>query len=93
MGSTFGRLRAATGFGADLKILMNFYPIKDRDEIERKLILAPSSDDPALHDVIEVLRKKGERVITQLSPNSSETMPSRRLVITDGDWIVEKIKS
>ena len=69
IGEGFGRARAATGFDADLKILLaqgkNSYT-------PGKKIFAPANDDPALQEAIESLRSEGQHVINAF-PGQTET--------------------
>lgn len=63
IGRVFGRARPASGFDADLKLLAR---LSTRAEETRCVILAPASDDPALHALVQTLRSAGEVVITHL---------------------------
>ena len=93
IGRAFGRDRAATGFGADLRRLLR---IGDGADAAVAGILAPGDDDPALIGEIARLRNAGERVVRQLpgdAGNAADYGCDRRLVRKSGDWRVEKIKS
>ncbi|MBT5484923.1 MAG: ATP phosphoribosyltransferase regulatory subunit [Gammaproteobacteria bacterium] len=92
IGEGFGRARAATGFDADLKILLaqgkkTFAPAKR--------IFAPADDDPALQATIDSLRLKGQHVISAF-PGQSESATEMgcefELVNTDGSWQVNPLK-
>lgn len=89
IGSAFGRGRAATGFGADLRTLLK---ISSLAETSLAGILAPTDADAA---EIERLREAGERVVVDLPGN--EARPSdvgcdRVLVKKNGRWVIEKTK-
>jgi ATP phosphoribosyltransferase regulatory subunit len=89
IGSAFGRSRAATGFGADLRTLLK---LSNLPQTSLAGILAPADADAA---EIERLREAGERVVVNLAGN--EAKPSdvgcdRVLVKKSGRWMVEKIK-
>jgi ATP phosphoribosyltransferase regulatory subunit len=60
IGEVFGRARAATGFDADLKILLSQ---GNRPAAETRRIYAPADTDPALADAIAALRSDGEKVL------------------------------
>lgn len=62
IGEAFGRARPATGFSADLKVLVELNPCQKG----ARGIFAPSDDDPALESRIAALRSAGERVIRAL---------------------------
>ena len=69
IGQIFGRARAATGFSADLRVLVNLY----RSSVShsgKTIIFAPSVDDPDLYQQIRDLRAQGMTVIEHL-PNQS----------------------
>lgn len=90
IGQAFGRARPATGFGADLRLLLALSPWQV-DVVSG--ILAPDEDDASLQSEIERLRAAGERVVLRLSGvQASETGCERELVRKDGEWVVVKIK-
>ena len=89
VGSIFGRSRSATGFGADLKILMQFYSSLSCEDVGSKVISAPYSDDSGLRKAITELREKGERVVMQL-PGDKQNELDRYLINSNNDWIVQK---
>lgn len=68
VGKAFGRARPATGFTLDLKPLLEIVPRREYSQG----ILAPSTDDAALHAEIDRLRNAGEVVIRAL-PGESAT--------------------
>jgi ATP phosphoribosyltransferase regulatory subunit len=91
IGRAFGRDRAATGFGADLRQWLKLVT-----SVETPLagILAPALDAPALLAEIARLRAAGERVVADLP--GSDAKPAdwgcdRTLVNKGGRWVVEKI--
>ena len=69
IGHIFGRARAATGFSADLRILVNLYRASV-NQSPKTIIFAPSLDDPDLSIQIRDLRAQGMTVIEHL-PNQS----------------------
>lgn len=90
IGQAFGRARPATGFGADLRLLLALSPSQPG---MAGGILAPNEDDAALQSEIERLRAAGERVVLRLSGAlASETGCERELVHKGGEWVVVKIK-
>lgn len=87
VGEVFGRARPATGFAADLKILMALAPPNPH---QRGAISMPDSDDPALLDQVDALRQRGEIVINTLGA-AVDARCDRQLVETDDGWVVENI--
>jgi ATP phosphoribosyltransferase regulatory subunit len=91
IGRAFGRERAATGFGADLRQLAR---IVSEPDAPLRGVLAPSADDAGLQGEIARLRAAGERVVVGL-PGSEAAVRDlgcdRALVQRDGRWVVEKI--
>ena len=90
VGSIFGRARPATGFGADLKVLAQFYSSPSCEDVGSKVISAPQSDDPGLRKVIAELRKKGERVVMRLPGDKKNGRLNRYLINSNNDWIVQQ---
>jgi ATP phosphoribosyltransferase regulatory subunit len=89
IGSAFGRARAATGFGTDLRALLTLSALP---QVELNGILAPSDAD-----AIEVarLRNAGERVVVSLPQDNAR--PSdygciRVLTNKSGRWVVDVAK-
>jgi ATP phosphoribosyltransferase regulatory subunit len=68
IGGVFGRARPATGFSADLKVLVSLLDT-DRDDATH-CIFAPAVDDADLAEVVRDLRADGHRVIRQLPGQS-----------------------
>ncbi len=89
IGSAFGRARAATGFGADLRALLR---LSVAAETPLSGILAPADADAV---EIARLRDAGERVVMSLPGNdaqASEVGCDRVLVRSSGRCVVEKSK-
>jgi ATP phosphoribosyltransferase regulatory subunit len=92
IGQAFGRARPATGFGADLRLLLALSP--SQPDLASG-ILAPDDDDASLQSEIERLRAAGERVVLRLAgakARASETGCERELVRKGGEWVVVKIE-
>jgi len=66
IGRAFGRARPATGFSADLKILMRAGFAGERYRDLAPKVLAPWSPEPSLQRRVEALRGQGMRVIAAL---------------------------
>jgi len=92
IGRAFGRNRAATGFGADLR---QWLRLSAETAAPARGILAPDGTDAALVAEIARLRAAGERVVMRLpgdkSP-ASEFGCDRELTKRDGRWIATTIK-
>jgi ATP phosphoribosyltransferase regulatory subunit len=91
VGSVFGNARPATGFSADLLIL---YQLSRAEVNSEPGILAPVSDDPALEQAIQLLRKDRQRVVIDLSDGkgkAEDQQCNRNLIYRNGDWVVEDI--
>jgi len=92
IGRAFGRDRAATGFGADLREWLrlssaSFPPLAG--------ILAPDEPDPDLAAEVARLRGAGERVVMRLAGDNSSAAEfgcDRQLINQNGRWIVQPIK-
>lgn len=89
IGSAFGRARAATGFGADLRTLLRLSNATDGGNTG---ILAPSDVD-----AVEVsrLRAAGERVVAALPGDNAGPLDygcDRCLVNKNGRWVIEAAK-
>ena len=65
IGEVFGRARAATGFSADLKVLVNHYKTSEQ-HTEKAVIMAPAIDDQDLAEKVRDLRAEGKTVIQYL---------------------------
>lgn len=91
IGRAFGRDRAATGFGADLRQLVRVGAAANG---ARRGIRAPARDDPKLATEVARLRATGERVVRQLpgDPASARDLDcDRELVLSDGRWLVRAL--
>jgi ATP phosphoribosyltransferase regulatory subunit len=91
VGRAFGRERAATGFGADLRQLLR-YCSDCGDTLGG--ILAPVGEDAALREEVARLRATGERVVSELPGASAvpaELSCDRRLVRQGSSWVIQKI--
>ena len=92
VGKAFGRSRAATGFSMDLREALS-----NADLPLRSGVLAPYlNGDSALEKTIETLRKRGERVVTELpgvTSNAVELGCDRRLVFASGLWQIKLIST
>jgi ATP phosphoribosyltransferase regulatory subunit len=89
IGSAFGRARAATGFGTDLRALLTLSALP---QVELNGILAPSDAD-----AIEVarLRNAGERVVVSLPQDNARPSDygcNRVLTNKSGRWVVDVAK-
>lgn len=92
IGKAFGRDRAATGFGADLRELLRFSPTANAG---CSGILVPCDEDASLHEQIQRLRDRGERVVMRLPGDASSASDfgcDRELTRQDGRWTVHKIQ-
>jgi len=89
IGKAFGRNRAATGFGADLRELLK---VANPSAPAARGILAPAGDDSELTRTIARLRADGERVVRQLPGDAAAAADlgcDRVLRRKAGHWIVE----
>lgn len=91
IGRAFGRDRAATGFGADLRELARAGDVRVEP---RGGIAAPVEEDAQLAEEIASLRAAGERVVRRL-PGDGATPADlgcdRELVRRNGRWTVTKL--
>jgi ATP phosphoribosyltransferase regulatory subunit len=91
IGRAFGRDRAATGFGADLRQLSK---LRRSPDTRAGGVYAPAKDDASLAHEIARLRAAGERVVKQLPGDDSSATDygcDRALVWKNGKWLVEVI--
>jgi ATP phosphoribosyltransferase regulatory subunit len=89
IGQVFGRSRPATGFSADLRILLSLSAAGD--DTSPKAIYAPRTDDSALDALVRALRSRGERVIyalPALDPQPEALGCDRILVMQGNNWVV-----
>ena len=85
VGRSFGRARPATGFTMDLRQLAGLV----KDESKRSPILAPSSEDETLRELVAKLRAQGEVVVVALpGHDSAELQCTRRIEMKEGRWHV-----
>lgn len=94
IGAVFGRARPATGFSADLKVLVSLFD-SDADSTLHS-VFAPAADDEALSQTIRDLRAAGTRVIQQLpgQHGSAEQLGcSAILEKHDQQWLVKPLAS
>ncbi len=92
IGRAFGRERAATGFGADLR---QWLKLSARASAALGGILAPDSDDAGMQQEVGRLRAQGERVVMWLPGEkcSAAELGCDRVLAKQGNrWIVETIK-
>lgn len=91
IGEVFGRARPATGFSADLKILVNGL------EVPQVLsVFAPADSDESLDAVVAQLRAQGQRVVRALSgctSSPSELGCNQQLVLENGRWVLAPLSS
>lgn len=91
VGDVYGRSRAATGFSADLKMIMQYSTALS---YQVRAILAPSDHDADLQAEIKQLRNQGERVVMSLPGHEgemSEVGCDRKLVNQDGRWVIQPL--
>ena len=84
IGAVFGRDRPATGFAIDLKALVEAIA---PPSLERSLIVAPRSEDPALLEKMTALREAGRIVMVDLESNT-QLVGVESLVNQAGEWVV-----
>jgi len=93
IGAAFGRARAATGFSADLRILLSLSQV-DGDNAEK--ILAPCLDDKKLQQKVEQLRAANKIVISQLPgvSDSAEQLGCNAELVKSksGEWEVSALR-
>ena len=91
IGQIFGRARAATGFSADLRVLVNLYR-RTISESTKTIVFAPTAEDRDLAICIRDLRAQGITVIEHL-PNQSGTPQdlgcTALLEKHDQNWVVK----
>lgn len=93
IGKVFGRSRPATGFSADLKVLMRLGlgdGLAERDSA----VFAPALDDPELYSAVRKLRGEGYRVIQELPGQKGtavEMMCDFELRKVNGTWLAQSV--
>ena len=91
IGEVFGRARAATGFDADLKILL---AQGSKEFSSPQKIYAPADDDPALAVVVSALREEGHQVVnafTGQDDSAADLGCNHELVNDEDGWQVKPI--
>lgn len=92
IGEVFGRARPATGFSADLRMLMALS--RSVEETPRGAVFAPALDTPTLARTIAELRAAGEQVIRALPGQAGGARDmgcDRELVRQGSQWVVKKL--
>lgn len=90
IGKVFGRARAATGFSADLKLLVQ---LSSRSVDDEQRVFAPAVEDNKLRTAIDGLRLQGVTVIEQLPGQSADASAMgcvQQLKLIDGEWQVSE---
>ncbi len=90
IGRAFGRARPATGFSADLKVLVNLFQAAAPDA-QKEIIFAPSGGDPGLHEAVRDLRAQGRTVIQHLPEQIGDAAAlgcNAILAWRDQQWVV-----
>ena len=85
IGAVFGRDRPATGFAIDLKALVDDAAHSDATDVP---VIAPQSDDAALRAAVDALRSAGRTVVMDVAPGV-DLPNAERLVLSDGQWVIE----
>ncbi len=92
IGAVFGRARPATGFSADLKLLMRLSG--EGDHGAPSGVFAPAEDDHTLLQQIAELRRQGERVVQALPGQRGDAAAmgcDRQMNRVNGEWRVEPV--
>jgi len=87
IGRVFGRARPAVGFSADLKGLLRHGGRASRPALPR--VHAPWSNDAALQEEVQRLRRAGRCVINELPGQEAASAPAAGdevLVFQGGQW-------
>ena len=90
IGKAFGRARPATGFSADLRAVLLLVP--SAPDAEEGAVFAPWVDDPELRQLVDGLRREGQRVISELPGQTGDAAAmgcSRVIRQRNGRWVVE----
>ncbi|SEI85081.1 ATP phosphoribosyltransferase regulatory subunit [Azotobacter beijerinckii] len=95
IGADFGRARPATGFSTDLKTLVALGQVAPAEPVVG--IWAPDSHDVYLWQMVQRLRRQGERVIQALPGQQIAAAGAcgcdRQLLLSDGQWRVVPLAS
>ncbi|MCK9605626.1 MAG: ATP phosphoribosyltransferase regulatory subunit [Methylomonas sp.] len=95
IGAVFGRARPATGFSADLKVLVSLFD-SDAVSVQQSVFAPPAGDDSDLSRFIRDLRAAGTRVIQQLpgQQGSAEQLGCSAILENhDQQWLVKPLGS
>lgn len=93
IGRVFGRARPATGFSADLRVLLRLSSL-ETDAESQGAIFAPADDDPPLGELIRDLRVRGLTVIRQLPGQvggAEDLGCSQQIQKVDGIWALTRV--
>jgi len=91
IGEVFGRARPATGFSADLKVLVN-----GLDAPQVSTVYAPADSDENLDTAVAQLRAQGQRVVRALGGCNSTPVElgcNQQLVQQQGRWVLAPLSS
>lgn len=95
IGADFGRARPATGFSTDLKTLVSLGRMEQAEPLVG--IWAPDVHDVYLWQVVQRLRRQGERVVQALPGQQIAEAKTcgcdRQLLLCDGQWQVAPLAS
>lgn len=86
IGQIFGRMRAATGFSTDLKLLD---ALTTREFAKASRVFAPAVEDEMLSEKVNELRAQGVSVIQQLPGQSDDAIEmgcDKVLKLVEGQW-------
>lgn len=86
IGRDFGRARPATGFSADLKLLLD---TAEASEEQPQIVTAPAGEEAELLSAIAALRQQGYRVVQRLEGEAEPANCAGRLVSEAGNWVVK----
>lgn len=89
IGRVFGHARPATGFSADLRVLLRLGAISPCEADAPGMVFAPASDDEALLCAVRRLRAAGRTVVRELPGQrvSPWAMGCReQLALSEGQW-------
>lgn len=96
IGEAFGRARPATGFGVNLTSVMRVSHTASHAATTGIYVPAEETDTGAQWQAVQALRAQGERVVCGLSAavdDMSELQCDRQLVLVDGEYQVQALKS
>lgn len=92
IGAVFGRARPATGFSADLKVLVAL--LDTENQPQEQCIFAPALEDEALAQTVRDMRASGVKIICQLpeQPGTAEQMGCNAVLEKQGrQWVVRPL--